>query len=123
MAQSKSMEKRLAAQKAKPAKPGKKKTQKDSTPVMDLICPQCKGRYHETTEHFDPVRLPNTSMARLKEPYRSWGWEDFNTPPPGDGPGHMNCPNCGAAYVSPKMGLIVRPQKKGDKQDGRTEEK
>ena len=116
-AQSKSMEKRLEIQKAKPAKKaGKKKAV--AGVGKDVICPQCKGAYYETTKHFDSGRLPNTSMARLKEPYRSWGWEDFNAPPPGDGPGSMNCPNCGAAYVTAALELTVQPQKKGNRQNG-----
>ena len=66
---------------------------------LDVICPACRGIFHETTEHYDPDRSPNTSMCRLKAPYKSWGWNDFHSPPPGEGSGNMECPGCGAALV------------------------
>jgi len=99
------------AQKPKPAKRKQAAKKPGAGPVLDVICPQCRGVFYETTEHYDPARVPNTSMVRLKEPYRSWGWQDVNTPPPGDGPGHMECPGCGAALVTVGMQLIAAQSK------------
>lgn len=77
---------------------------------LDVVCPQCRGVFCETTEHYDAARQPNTSMCRLKEPYRSWGWAEFHSPPPGEGMGHMECPGCGAALVTATLHLETREQ-------------
>lgn len=79
---------------------------------LDVVCPQCRGVFHETTETYDPERVPNTSMCRLKEPYHSWGWEDFYSAP-GEGSGNMECPGCGAPYVTVNMRLETRTQTAG----------
>lgn len=65
---------------------------------MNVLC-NC-GSYHETTEAFDPSRRPHGGMFRLKEPYRSNGWESFpeHEGVTGDA---LECPNCGAPYGYP----------------------
>lgn len=78
----------------------------------DVICPSCGGSHYQTTEHFNPDKMPNTSMCRLKDPYRSWGWNDFYTPPPGEGIGWMECPQCGAPLVVVDRLLLRDPQNK-----------
>lgn len=65
----------------------------------DIICPGCKGRFHETTEKYTEDTTPNGSMFRLKEPYRtSWRWTSF----PEQSHvtlGALECPGCGASYL------------------------
>jgi len=67
--------------------------------TFDVICPGCKGRFHETTDQYTEKITPDGSMFRLKEPYRtSWRWSSF--------PershvtlGALECPGCGASYL------------------------
>ena len=77
--------------------------------IYDVICPECGFVYHETTPKYDPGKNPNPTMCRLKDPYKSWGWDDFINDP-GAGVGDMNCPGCDALYAAPGGKLIVRPQ-------------
>ena len=80
--------------------------------MFDVICPGCKGRFHETTNQYTEKAMPNGSMFRLKEPYRtSWKWTSF--------PershvfqGALECPNCGASYLV-KGRVITVGQKNG----------
>ncbi len=95
-------------QKRKRAPAKSKAPAKDTPGVLDVVCGQCRGVYYETTKHYDPERVPNTSMCRLKEPYRSRGWDDWYSPPPGDGAGNMECPQCGAPYVQTDLTLQTR---------------
>ena len=75
--------------------------------IFDVICPGCKGRFHETTDKFTEETTPNGSMFRLKEPYRtSWRWTSF--------PershvslGALECPGCGASYLVKGRVIII----------------
>ena len=66
---------------------------------LDIICPGCKSRFHETTKLYAEDTTPNGSMFRLKEPYRtSWRWSSF----PEQSHvtlGGLECPSCGASYL------------------------
>jgi predicted RNA-binding Zn-ribbon protein involved in translation (DUF1610 family) len=74
--------------------------------------PVMRRGFYETTEHYVAGKMPNTSMCRLKEPYKSWGWHDFYTPPPGEGIGWMECPQCGAPLVMVDRLLLRETQSK-----------
>jgi len=69
--------------------------------MSDVICPQCKGKFHETTNQYDPSIPANGSMFRLKEPWRSWRWSSFPGQPFCKG-GDIVCPQCGAKYLDDK---------------------
>lgn len=81
------------------------------------MCPGCNQVFHETTEHYDPDKPPNPAMCRLKEPFLSWGWEDFSNDP-GLGVGDMECPGCGCLYAAPGGQLIVQEQEGGQDDSG-----
>ena len=65
----------------------------------DVICPGCKGRFHETTEAYDKDKASNGSMFVLKEKYgpKGFNWSTF---PCNDSmqSGDLECPSCGAPY-------------------------
>ena len=73
----------------------------------DLICPGCKGRFYTTNIEYDEDKRPNPTMFSMKEPYRSWGWEQF----PKDataGTGCLECPQCGTPYlIQPDERLLI----------------
>jgi len=75
--------------------------------MANVICPECRGRYHETTDKFDPEALADGSMFRLKQPYADWGWQTFSREP--QGYGVLECPNCGAPYAPGGHVLIDGP--------------
>lgn len=52
-------------------------TSQDPFRPSDVICPVCRGSYHETTERFDPDRPCNGAMFRLKKFWRDNGWNSF----------------------------------------------
>jgi len=66
--------------------------------MVDVICPHCNERYHETTEAYRSDVPPNGSMFRLKAQYRDNGWMGF---PEHDGTIEENvcCPECGGSYI------------------------
>lgn len=74
--------------------------------MPDVICPGCKSRYHETTDRYDADKVPNGSMLRLKEPWRSWGWSSF---PELDSSvlADLECPGCGVSYLNKDNRLTV----------------
>lgn len=74
---------------------------------LDVVCPGCRERYHETTDTFDPEALAEPHMTRLKEQYASIGWESYS--PHAYGYGCMECPGCGAPYA-PSGKLITAAQ-------------
>ena len=74
---------------------------------LDVVCPGCRERYHETTDTYDPEALAEPHMTRLKERYASIGWESYS--PHAYGYGCMECPGCGAPYA-PSGSLIIAEQ-------------
>ena len=76
---------------------------------LDVICPGCKGVFHETTGAYDPDKQPTPEMCQLKEPYRLWKWEDFGNLRTG-AIGDMVCPQCGYQYAQPGGRLMVKGQ-------------
>lgn len=68
--------------------------------MADVICPGCRGRYHETTDAFDPEAPPNGTMFRLKDQYGPQGyhWSSF-APSLGVIGALLVCPNCDVPYV------------------------
>ena len=67
--------------------------------MADVICPQCGGRYHETTLGFIRGAVTTGNMLRLKDTYRSNGWTSFPEHA-GMAYGSLECPECGGAYSS-----------------------
>ena len=65
--------------------------------MPDIICRNCSGRYHETTDQFDPNKSPHGGMFRLKDKYKANGWEAFpeHSGVTGDA---IECPDCGGPY-------------------------
>ncbi len=65
--------------------------------MPDIICRNCSGRYHETTDQFDPDKSPHGGMFRLKDKYKANGWEAFpeHSGVTGDA---IECPDCGGPY-------------------------
>ena len=86
---------------------------------FDVVCPSCKGVFHETTELYDPKVTPRPNMCVLKEPYKSWMWEDFGQLG-SSALGDMCCPGCGYPYILGCGRLLIRPQAPAE---GRIEEK
>lgn len=68
--------------------------------MADVICPGCGGRYHETTERFNPDVQPNGTMFTLKEQFgaKGWNWSGFAESESSIG-GLLVCPNCDVPYV------------------------
>jgi rubredoxin len=66
--------------------------------MADVKCPNCAGRYHETTGYYDPSVPPNGSMFRLKAVYRENAWTGFveDSGTIGD---NLCCPDCGGPYI------------------------
>jgi len=62
---------------------------------VDVICPGCGQSYHNITVMYDPGKSANSAMIRLKDKYRSWGWEEVY-PDQYSGYGCLVCPDCGA---------------------------
>lgn len=65
--------------------------------MADVICPQCGGRYHETTETYRKGVVTTGDMLTLKKPYRDNGWSSFYE----DASisfGGLECPECGGCY-------------------------
>ncbi len=74
----------------------------------DVICPQCRESYHETTDTYTPDTLAEPHMVRLKKRYQEQGWSTFS--PHAYGYGCMECPDCGAAYApSGHLTVVARP--------------
>ncbi|MEA1928613.1 MAG: hypothetical protein U9N73_10435 [Candidatus Auribacterota bacterium] len=70
-------------------------TIKKKDPIMDVICPSCRGVFHQTTKDFNAQSDVTPNMLVLKEPYLSNGW-DSPPPDPTAGYGSLECPGCGA---------------------------
>lgn len=65
--------------------------------MADIICRSCGGRFHETTDKYDPESRATGDMFKLKELYRRMSWTSFNehkdTPA-----GELVCPECEGLY-------------------------
>lgn len=65
--------------------------------MADVICPNCNGSYHETTDKYDPALPPNGTMFRLKDQYREFGWDSFIEDDSSIAD-NLFCPDCGGLY-------------------------
>jgi hypothetical protein len=66
---------------------------------LDVVCPHCKRRYHETTDLYDPDVSTRGFMLRLKDEHREAGLPSF--PETGSMYGNcLECPGCGGSYVA-----------------------
>lgn len=65
--------------------------------MADVICISCAGRYHETTERYNPDLPPNGSMFRLKQQYVENGWSSF-VEDESTIQDNLICPECGGSY-------------------------
>lgn len=74
---------------------------------LDIVCPGCRGIFHETTETFDPEAYAEPHMAVLKQKYQEYQWGTFSKHM--SGYGCMECPSCGAMYA-PSGRLETREQ-------------
>ena len=67
--------------------------------MADVQCENCRGVFHETTARFRRGVPAKGYMLRLKEPYRSYGWDSF--PETEDfGYASLECPGCGVPYAA-----------------------
>jgi len=75
---------------------------------LDVICPMCKGRYHETTPNFDASKSPDGSMFRLKDKYRKMvpPWESFQETSE-TRVGGIECPRCSASYYDIQGNILT----------------
>ena len=74
--------------------------------TFDVVCPGCKGRFHETTDKYTEETTPNGSMFQLKDPWKSWRWSSF----PEQSHvtlGALECPGCGASYLVQGRVIII----------------
>jgi hypothetical protein len=76
------------------------------TGPRDVVCPGCGQSHHETTDSYDLETNANPSMLTLKEPWKSWGWDDLGKDPSA-GYGCLVCPDCGTA-LAPSGTLTIR---------------
>lgn len=65
--------------------------------MADVICPQCGGRFHETTPAYRPGVTTTGDMLTLKETYRDNGWSSFYEDV-SVAYGGLECPECGGCY-------------------------
>lgn len=62
-----------------------------------IICRDCGGMFHETTELFDPTKTTDGTMLRLTAPYDAYGWSTF-TSDASVTLSDLCCPECEAPY-------------------------
>ena len=91
--------------------------------MFDVICPMCRESYHETTDsfklfHYLQLLDVNAGMLKLKDEYKSYGWDE-PPPDPTGGYGLLECPGC-SGMLAPSGHFIVRLQEEKGKP---TEEK
>jgi hypothetical protein len=65
--------------------------------MADVICPNCGGRFHETTDAYRFGVVTTGNMLRLKSFYKENGWGSFPEQE------HVqfadiDCPGCGGTY-------------------------
>ena len=78
-----------------------------------VVCPGCAESYHLTTAKYRPNIDANAGMLRLKDEYKSYGWDE-PPPDPTAGYGFLECPGCGA-MLAPSGRLLVKEKEKIDK--------
>lgn len=89
---------------------------------FEVVCPQCRGRFHVTTEFFDNTKAATGKMFALKEKYgkNGYNWSTFSASSGMRG-GDLECPQCGAGYcagghyiksVDPIPGFVAPPVEK-----------
>lgn len=84
--------------------------------MVDVICPGCKGRFHETTDLFRyNAKSHDGSMFKLKEKYgpNGFNWSSFPNNV-GIKYGDLDCPSCGAPYCSGGFKVILAFNKHPD---------
>ena len=79
--------------------------------IGSVLCPSCKGLYHETTELYRADEPPHGGMFKLKKRYgpKGFNWDSF----PNNSSmrsGSLECPWCGALYGTKPT--IIYPNKK-----------
>jgi hypothetical protein len=70
-----------------------------------VVCPGCKGRFHETTDQFDSSKPSHGAMFKLLPKYKKLLWQTF----PNNSSmrsGALECPDCGSLYCS--SGFVVK---------------
>ena len=77
----------------------------------DVICPGCKGRYHETGELFNSEQTSHGGMLRFKKKFGpqgyNWSGFPFNTSMRS---GDLECPSCGSLYCGGGTKIKVESQ-------------
>lgn len=87
---------------------------------FEVVCPQCRGRFHQTTDKFDNTVAVTGDMLTLKDKYGAKGF-NWGTFPESSGmrAGDLECPQCGALYcqgghylksVDPIAGYVKKPK-------------
>ena len=84
---------------------------------MDIKCNNCKQIYFETTDTYDPDRLPNGGMIDLKPKFKRMGWGPAY--PVGKGRSNilyssLFCPQCGSPLVVKGRLTVVPEEEKPD---------
>lgn len=77
--------------------------------MADVICPQCGGRYHETTGAYRPGVTTTGNMLAIKKTYRDNGWSSFYEDV-SIAYGGLECPECGGSYSDDGQVRIDREQ-------------
>ena len=75
---------------------------------LDVVCPSCKGVYHETTKEFAEKKPIHGAMFRAKpicKKLNLWTFPELSHVKTGD----IECPNCGTNYeVNGRITVINR---------------
>lgn len=81
----------------------------------DVVCPGCKGVFHETGELFRSDQTSSGAMFSWKPKYGpkgfNWSGFPFNTSMRS---GSLECPQCGALYCGGGVKVTVRAQQNLD---------
>lgn len=66
---------------------------------FEIVCPNCRGRFHKTTAKFDNTVPTTGNMLTLHDKYgaKGFNWSTFPESP-GMRAGDLECPQCGALY-------------------------
>lgn len=66
---------------------------------FEVVCPNCRGRFHKTTAKFDNTKPTTGDMLTLHDKYgkKGFNWSTFPESP-GMRAGDLECPQCGALY-------------------------
>lgn len=71
--------------------------------MFDVVCPKCLVVCYETSKHYDPNRVTNGSMLKLKRPFSENQWGEAD---PSATFGALLCASCGDTLAHPKTGRI-----------------